>query len=127
MLFKTLGKIDKVVSRSGKNFFKKKEIDNLAIEIRDILLEADIPYQYIVNLIKDMKKKLGSITSKRLNKKSVIGNFLKLYISNTFSNVISDGISLKNNDITTIGIYGSCGVGKTVFVAKLANFYQKKI
>ena len=126
MLFKTLGKIDKVVSRSRKKFFKKKEIDDLAIEIRDILLEADIPYQYIIGLIKDMKKKLSSITSKKLNKKFVIGNFLKIYISNTFSHVISNGIFLKNNDITTIGIYGSCGVGKTVFAAKLANFFQKK-
>ena len=126
MLFKTLSKIDKVVLQSEKKFFKKKEIDDLAIEIRDILLEADIPYQYIVSLIKDMKKKLSSITSRRLNKKSVIGNFLKLYISNTFSHVVGNGISLKDNDITTIGIYGSCGVGKTVFAAKLANFFQKK-
>ena len=104
----------------------EKEIDILTAELHNILISADIPLEYVKSLINDMKKKLQTIKDKKLNKSAVVGGLLQSYIDATFSNVKENGLAIKKTGITTIGIFGPNGVGKTSFAVKLANLLQKK-
>lgn len=121
MLKEIFDKIDSL--KSFKKMYSKNEIDTLSIELRDLLLKSDIPYDYIKNLTKEMAEKLKN---GEINKKTFIGNFLRSYFSKTFNNIICRGIRIKKNHTTTIGIYGSSGAGKTLFAVKLANYLQYK-
>ena len=127
MLEETFSKINNVISKLKGDNFNNNEIENISFELRNILLEADIPYCYVKSLIADMQKKLKRIKEKKLDKNAVIGGLLQTYIDTTFCNTNRNGIAVKNNGITTIGIFGSNGVGKTSFVAKLANLLHKSL
>ena len=125
VLEETFSKINNVISKLKGDRFDNNEIENISFELRNILLEADIPYQYVKSLIADMQQKLKKIKEKKLDKNAVIGGLLQSYIDTTFCNANGNGIFIKNNGITTIGIFGSNGVGKTSFVAKLANLLHQ--
>ena len=125
MLEETFSKINNVISKLKGDSFDNNEIENISFELRNILLEADIPYQYVKSIVTDMQQKLKKIKEKKLDKNAVIGGLLQSYIDTTFCNANGNGIFVKNNGITTIGVFGSNGVGKTSFVAKLANLLHK--
>ena len=125
MFEETFGKINNIFSKLKGDKFNNNEIDMITFELRNILLEADIPYQYVKSLVADMQQKLKKIKEKKLDKNAVIGGLLQNYIDATFCNTNGNGISIKTNGITVIGIFGSNGVGKTSFIAKLANLLHK--
>ena len=126
MLEQTFNRINTIISKFNGNMCSEKEIDILTAELHNILISADIPLEYVKSLINDMKKKLQTIKDKKLNKSAVVGGLLQSYIDATFSNVKENGLAIKKTGITTIGIFGPNGVGKTSFAVKLANLLQKK-
>ena len=127
MIEQTFEKVRDIISKLSGNTFTNQEIDDLSNELQEILLCADVPYEYTQSLIDYMKKKLVNIKHKNINKKAAVGCILKSYIDATLKNSArGDGITVHDDKITVIGIYGSNGVGKTSFVAKLAKLLQKK-
>ena len=122
----TFQKINNFISQMGNNVCSKKEIEDISIDLKDILLSADVPYDYTMALIADMRKKLSVIKDKKLDKSAVIGGLLQSYIAATFDNTTCSTLNVKNTGITTIGVFGPNGVGKTSFVAKLAHLLQNK-
>ena len=128
VLEQTFKKLNNALMNIRGSAFSKKEIEGITTELQEILIEADIPYDYIKSLTKTLGEKLTKITEKKIDKKAIIGGLLKTYIDETFSNTKLGGIKIKKNGITTIGVFGTNGVGKTSFVAKLANlmFQQYK-
>ncbi len=101
-----------------------QEAELLAIELRDVFLKLDIPFDYIDILIDKMLKTLSLAKYKNINKKDIISNFLKHYFEETFNK--NCNFDIKKNVTTVVGIFGANGSGKTLFTVKLANFLQKK-
>ena len=126
MLEGTFNKINKVITGLRNRCFTNEEIDLLAIDLRNVLLEADIPYAYVKEFVYELKQKLLSIKDKQLDKQAILGGIIKEYFDHTFVGCADKKIELKNNGITTIAVCGTNGVGKTSFVAKLANLIQNK-
>ena len=125
VLDETFSKINAVISKIKGDNFSDTEIEAISFELRSVLLGADIPYRYVKALVADMQQKLKRIKEKKIDKNAVIGGLLQSYIDTTFCNTNVNGVTIKNNGITTIGIFGSNGVGKTSFIAKLANLLHK--
>ena len=124
MLEQTFNKLNNIIAKLKGDVFTKSEIEQLSIEIRSILLDADLPFDYIKNLIQDMQQRLLNINVKKIDKKAVIGGILQSYIDETFNHLSGKTLTIKKNDITTIGIFGPNGVGKTTVVSKIANFLK---
>ena len=122
----TVDKIQNVVSRLKGDSFTTAEIDGLTLELRNILLDADVPYEYIKSLCADLQTKIRNVRAKKLNKSAIIGGLLQSYIDATFDNADGDGIKIKNTGITTIGIFGPNGVGKTSIIPKIANLIKQE-
>lgn len=126
MLEQTFNKINDVISQLKGQSFTKNEIEQLSIELRDVLIGADIPYDYIKSIIQDMQQKLKHITAKNLDKKAVVGGLLQSYIDATFNSISGKSIEIRKTGITTIGMFGPNGVGKTTAVVKIANLIRNK-
>ena len=126
MFAQTFNKIQNAVSKLKGDAFTTAEIDTLTIEIRNILLEADVPYEYVKSLCLDLQQKIKNIKAKKLNKGAVVGGLLQSYIDATFDNAVEEGIKIKKNGITTIGVFGPNGVGKTSIIPKIANLIKQK-
>ena len=126
MLEETFNKINNVISGLRNRCFTDDEIDLLAMDLRNVLLEADIPYSYVKEFLVELKKKLSLVKEKKLDKSAIVGGIIKDFFDKTLSNGSNKSINIKNNGITTIAVCGTNGVGKTSFVAKLANLLQKQ-
>lgn len=126
MFAQTVDKIQNVVSRLKGDSFTTAEIDGLTLELRNILLDADVPYEYIKSLCADLQTKIRNVRAKKLNKSAIIGGLLQSYIDATFDNADGDGIKIKNTGITTIGIFGPNGVGKTSIIPKIAHLIKQE-
>ena len=125
MLEGTFNKLNRFLNTMKPSAFSKQEINDISMELRNTLLEADIPYQYVKQLIADLQNQLLQIHTKKINKTAVIGGILKSHLDSTFINYTRQDIRLKPNDITVIGCFGTNGVGKTSTIAKIANLIQK--
>ena len=126
MLEETFNKINNVISGLRNRCFTDDEIDLLAMDLRNVLLEADIPYSYVKEFLVELKKKLSLVKEKKLDKSAIVGGIIKDFFDKTLSNGSNKSINIKKNGITTIAVCGTNGVGKTSFVAKLANLLQKQ-
>ena len=126
MLEETFNKINNVISGLRNRCFTDDEIDLLAMDLRNVLLEADIPYSYVKEFLADLKQKLSLVKDKKLDKSAIVGGIIKDFFDKTLSNGSNKSINIKKNGITTIAVCGTNGVGKTSFVAKLANLLQKQ-
>ena len=104
--------------------FTRNEINELVSDIREIFLGADVPYEYVEVLTDNLRTKLPTLHSKKIDKVAVVGGLIKSYLDNTFD-YRTKKITLKDNDITAIAVCGTNGVGKTSFIAKLANLIQR--
>ena len=124
MLEQTFQRLNDVITGIKGNKFTSREVEELSMEIRNVLLGADIPYDYVISLIKHLRTRISKINDKNLNKNAVVGALLQSYIDSTFANSETEGIDVKKVGITTIGVFGSNGVGKTTFVAKLAKLLK---
>ena len=126
MFAQTVDKIQNVVSRLKGDSFTTAEIDGLTLELRNILLDADVPYEYIKSLCADLQTKIRNVRAKKLNKSAIIGGLLQSYIDATFDNADGDEKKKKNTGITTIGIFGPNGVGKTSIIPKIAHLIKQE-
>ena len=93
-------------------------------DINEAFLSADIPYEYVEALTENLNAKLPTLKSKKMDKAAVVGGLIKSYLDKTFD-YHSKGITLKDDAITAIAVCGTNGVGKTSFIAKLANLIQR--
>lgn len=124
MLEGTFNKLNAILSGFQNSAFTRREINELVSEIHETFLGADVPYEYVEALTENLKAKLPTLRSKKIDKAAVVGGLIKSYLDNTFD-YRTKGITLKDNDITAIAVYGTNGVGKTSFIAKLANLIQR--
>lgn len=126
MLYQVFAKINDIISSFKGNTFTKQEITSFCNKLYDTLIQADVPYDYTQQFIGYIRNKLMKMKNKNLNKQMVVGGIIRSYIENTFRQANGNGIHIKDNVVNVIGVYGSNGVGKTSFVAKLAKLFQKK-
>ena len=124
MLESTFNRLNAILSGFRNSSFTKSEINELVADISEVFLSADIPYEYVETLTNDLNAKLPTLRAKRIDKAAVVGGLIKSYLDKTFD-YRSKKITLKENDITAIAVCGTNGVGKTSFIAKLANLIQK--
>ena len=127
MLYQVFAKINDIISSFKGNTFTKQEITLFCNKLYDTLIQADVPYDYTQQFIGYIRNKLMKMKNKNLNKQMVVGGIIRSYIENTFRQANGNGIHIKDNVVNVIGVYGSNGVGKTSFVAKLAKLFQKKL
>lgn len=120
MFENTLFKLNKLFSN-----IEKKDIDELRNAVFDIFIEADVPYNYTTKIV----DKIGLLDDKKNNNNNkniqIIGKTLRKQIINTFKKSIKK-IELKPNKTNVVGVFGINGVGKTSFIAKFANYLNKK-
>ena len=124
MLESTFSKLNAILSGFRNSAFTRNEINELVSDIREIFLGADVPYEYVEVLTDNLRTKLPTLHSKKIDKVAVVGGLIKSYLDNTFD-YRTKKITLKDNDITAIAVCGTNGVGKTSFIAKLANLIQR--
>lgn len=131
MLEQTFQKINSVVSNICGSSFSRAEIRQIVLELQNILIEADVPYEYAKSAVASIAGKMEKTVGKKIDKQAIVGSLIKDCIDETFSNAKTGGIKIKKHGITTIGIFGTNGAGKTSFVAKLANLmftkYKKRV
>ena len=103
----------------------KRDINELRSAVFDVFIEADVPYDYTKTLVDSF----GLFNDKKNNDNNkniqTIGKTLRKQIINTFKTSIKK-IELKPNKTNVIGVFGINGVGKTSFIAKFANYLNKK-
>lgn len=121
MFKNTVSKLNKIFLKS----FNKQEIEDIKDGLFDFLIKADIPYDYTRSLVDKIGVQLNNINTKNVDKTEIVYRLLKKNILNTFKYKIKT-LTLQKNNITVIGVFGTNGVGKTSFVAKLAYFLYKK-
>ncbi|AHH03030.1 Cell division protein ftsY [Borrelia nietonii YOR] len=103
---KILGIFDKI-----KNLFKNQEKTQIFENLEDILLEADIKNDIVIEIIEYIKKVKVKDEKETLLK---LKDFLKNYIN-------QQSLNLKNKSLNILLIIGINGVGKTSSIIKLAN------
>lgn len=107
------------------NGFSNDEIELICRDIRNILIESDVPLEYIKDFICELKKKIPNKDIKKKDKKIFIAKLLYRYISNILGNIEREYIPIENK-INIIALFGSNGVGKTSTIVKIANFLKQK-
>ena len=112
------------LSNSLNYYIKNKQIDELKNAIFDVFVKNDIPYGYAKKLVDKIELYINNIKNDKKNKKTISG-FITEYIINDFKKNIKK-LKLQQNKTNVIGIFGLNGVGKTSFIAKLANYLNKK-
>ena len=116
-----------IIRFKKKNKFSNQEIENLTSGIYNTLLEFDLPYQYVKSLISEIKQQIDHINMSniaKIDKSAFIENFLKQYFDMIFNKSLDKKININSDKTITIGVFGLNGVGKTSFVAKIANLFQ---
>ena len=124
MLESTFNKLNAILSGFRNSAFTRGEINELVSDINEAFWSADIPYEYVEALTENLNAKLPTLRSKKIDKAAVVGGLIKSYLDKTFD-YRSKGITLKDDAITAIAVCGTNGVGKTSFIAKLANLIQR--
>ncbi|AYE35972.1 signal recognition particle-docking protein FtsY [Borrelia turcica IST7] len=94
-----------------KNLFKNKEETQILENLEDILLEADIKNDIVIEIIEKMKKMKVKGESATLLK---LKELLKSYIN-------QETLNLENKSLNILLIIGVNGVGKTSSIIKLAH------
>ncbi|WP_343126560.1 signal recognition particle-docking protein FtsY [Buchnera aphidicola] len=103
-------------------FFKKKIDDEVFLNIKEILLLADVGISTTNNILKKFKKK---IQDKNIVSTKEAYLIFKQQLCNILLQV-KDSVQYHAFDIRVILCVGVNGVGKTSTLVKLAYFYQKK-
>ncbi|WKC85026.1 signal recognition particle-docking protein FtsY [Borreliella lusitaniae] len=94
-----------------KNLFKSKKQENIIENLEDILLEADINNEIVIEIINKLTKE------KNKNEETMIEK-LKELLSDYIN---TKKFTLENNTLNILLIVGINGIGKTSSIAKLAN------
>ena len=126
LLEATYSRLNDLFDRLSNKAFSKREVVEILNSVRDILLNADIPYEYVNFIVNELQQKLSSLSSNQVsNKARVLNILMKKYLSDIFSSS-EKPISLKDDGVNVIGLFGVNGVGKTTTIAKLANLFTKQ-
>lgn len=110
----------------GQGIINEKNIDEALREIRIALLEADVNYKIVKELLANVKEKaLGREVLKSLSPGQV---FVKI-IHDEMIRIMGEGFSglnIDNKPFYTVMLVGLQGSGKTTFAGKLAVYLKKK-
>jgi signal recognition particle subunit SRP54 len=125
MLFATAGKFAQMISSFGnKSAFSKSEAENVALDIRNILVESDVPLEYAKTFAENLKQKLLITKIETENKKAIIAHIVKDHIIKTFGGEFQP-INVTHKSFT-VSLFGPNGVGKTTTLVKIAKILQKQ-
>ncbi|MCI1735167.1 MAG: signal recognition particle protein [Bacilli bacterium] len=111
----------------GQATLTEKNMDDMLVEVRTALLEADVNYDVVNDFIKEVKEE--SIGQQVLNKVSP-GDMVVKIVHDKMTALLGSG----DNDIsfrldgrpTVLMMVGLQGTGKTTTAAKLANLFETK-
>ena len=117
-LTKRLQTTFKELSRRGK--LRPEDVDSALREIRLALLEADVHYQVVKELLARVRERaLGSEVSRALNPAQQVVLIIQQELSEQLGN--AEGLRLQGEKPRTILLVGLQGSGKTTTAAKLAR------
>ena len=106
-------------------YITNKHSDELRNAIFDVFIEADVPYDYIRKLVNSIEYCVNIIKNGDKKHTKTFADLIKKYILNSFKQNIKQ-IELQQDKTNVIGVFGLNGVGKTSFIAKFANYLNKK-
>ena len=116
---------------SGKSILTEKNISVAAADVRDALLQADVGYDIVENVVEKISKKaLGEKVRGNLSPYEV---FVRVVRDELVSLMKSDdqSVNLASQPPAIILVFGLQGVGKTTTVAKIAHYlnisHKKKV
>ena len=113
-------------SIQGKSKLSERNMEETLRDIRLALLEADVNYKVVKDLLFNIKEKsIGKDVYNSLEP----GQVLTKIVYDEIKHLLGDsnqGINYQENDITTIMFVGLQGTGKTTSLAKVANLAKKK-
>lgn len=115
-------KLSSVFSRlTGQGYLTEKNIEHAVRKIKDTLLEADVPYQVVVDFIDQLKKEV--VGKKILTSLKPAEYFTKLMHDQLvqFLGGKKDDDAYTFDTSSTIMLMGLQGSGKTTTIAKLAH------
>lgn len=122
-MLKSFGKkLSSLITRVIKSVsISKEEIESVLQELKIALLEADVDYEIVENLLKKIRKKV-------LEEKTPAGLTLKEHFIKTIYEELVEILGkqyyeLKGKKIMLVGLFGS---GKTTTAAKLAYYFKKR-
>lgn len=129
MAFEALGdRLSRIFKKiKGQSTLTEKNMDDMLLEVRKALLEADVNYSVVSEFIEEVKQE--SIGQKVLTKVSP-GDMVVKIVHDKMEKLLGEG----DNDIpfrldgkpTVILMVGLQGTGKTTTAAKLAQLFEKK-
>lgn len=111
---------------TGKGRLTEKDIEAMMREVRLSLLEADVNFKVVKQFTKKVKEQaLGEKILKGLNP----GQQVVKIVHEELKQVMGDkaeGVTYKNQGVTSFMMVGLQGAGKTTTAGKLANLLKKK-
>src|SRR3989339_737315 len=110
----------------GLGTLNDKNISESLRNVRRVLLEADVNYRVVKDLVKSVEaKSLGQIAVKSITPGQQV---VKIFYDELVGVLggTNSSISLSPEPPTVIMMTGLQGSGKTTFCVKLAKFFQKK-
>lgn len=125
---------DKGLEKTRNEFVSKLSVlglkfnkvnDDYFDELEEILINADLGVNTVLNFIDKLKKRVKSeniVDTKYLNE-VIVDELFILYVNNES---ISDKINFSSNGPTVILMVGVNGVGKTTTIAKLAHKFKNE-
>ena len=109
---------------TGKNKLTQENIDQVLTKIKDSLLQADVPYQVVEQLVGEVQTEV--LGQKVLGKLNPGEQFVKIF-HDRLQNFLGGSASFSSFQIpSVILVMGLQGSGKTTTIAKLA-YYVKEL
>ncbi|AFI30859.1 signal recognition particle-docking protein FtsY [Borrelia crocidurae] len=99
-----------------RNLFKNKEKTQIIEKLEDILLEADIKNDIVIEIVEHIQKTKTKDEQETLLQ---LKNLLKSYLN-------QQSLNLENKKLNILLILGVNGVGKTSSIIKLANKFKNE-
>lgn len=110
----------------GQAKITEKNIDDMLVEVRRALLEADVNYKVVQEFVEDVKNQ--AIGQKVIQSVSPSQMIVKI-INDKLAELLGEGdneIHFARTGVTSIMLVGLQGTGKTTSAGKLANMYKKE-
>ncbi|MFV0255097.1 MAG: signal recognition particle protein [Erysipelotrichaceae bacterium] len=110
----------------GKGKLSEKNMEDMLLDIREALIEADVNYRVVQLFLTNIKERfLGSEVSLALDPDQQVLKIVKEELIKLLGNQQADLI-FNMNGLTTMMLVGLQGSGKTTAAAKLANLLKAK-
>lgn len=114
--------VSKLVNLTNKY---KKINDEYFEELEEILINADVGVETVINFIEKLKSRVKkeSIDSPEMLKELIVDELFVIYVDDQ---VITNRINFSDSGPTVLLFVGVNGVGKTTTIAKIASKYKKQ-